>query len=253
MAAASLPQYLVQGLQGTQQLNPGLKMPYNRPVTYTDAEGSTVHLTASEERTRFFFKYTGCGSQQHYKHCTPHALQATADLLCPFCMCGSYEWAAAHKSSIVGNELAFMSLLLLRGGSSSWCHQVRHDWWSACIDFYNWQQGVYVQVDGHCHWHGMHSVSHAEVLARDLRCNSSAFWAGAAMVRAHEDDLQQPDIVLAAIETAIAENAVVFTAGYQSIGWDHVILLQQQLQYCCCCHTDAWGNIVFTPAEWLTW
>lgn len=252
MTTSSLPQYIVQGLKGTQQLNPGLKMPHNRPVTYRDAAGQAVQLVASEEKARFLFKHTGCGRQQHYKHCTPHAIQGEADLFCPFCMYGSCEWAAAGKSNIVANELDFMSLLQLWGSSSSWCCRVRHEWWPACIDFFNWKQGVYVQVDGHCHWYGMHTVSHAEVLARDLGCNSSAFWAGAAIVRLHENDLQQPDIVLAAIETAAVENAVVFTAGYNKIGWDRVILLQQHLQYCCCMRADAWGNIVFTQAEWLT-
>jgi hypothetical protein len=29
-----------------------------------------------------------------------------------------------------------------------------------------------VQVDGHCHWYDMHSVSRAEELARVVRCNS---------------------------------------------------------------------------------
>jgi hypothetical protein len=84
----------------------------------------------------------GCW-QQHYKRCTPHALDAAADLLCPFCVYGSCEWTAADKSSIVGNELAFMSLLSLLsqwGLSSSWCHQLGHEWWSACIDFYNWKR-----------------------------------------------------------------------------------------------------------------
>jgi hypothetical protein len=252
MAAGNLPQCMVQSLKGTQQLNPGLKMPYNRPVTYINAAGQSVELVASEERAWLLFKHTGCGEQQHHKHCTPHALGDAADLLCPFCMYGSCEWEAAGKGSIVGNELSFMSLLMHWGTSSSWCHQVRHDWWPACIDFYNWQQGVYVQVDGASHWYGMRNASQAEVVARDLGCNSSAFWAGAAMVRAHEYDLQQPDALLAAIETAAADNAVVFTAGYRAIGWQHVILLQQQLQYCCSVYTDAYGNTVFARAEWLT-
>jgi hypothetical protein len=151
--------------------------------------------------------------------------------------------------SIVDNELGFMSLLRQWGVSSSWCHQVRHDWWPACIDFYNWQRGVYVQVDGACHWHGMRTASRAQVMSNDLRCNIRAFAARAALVRAHEFDLQEADALLAAIETAIADKAVVFTPGYRRIGWQHVILLQQHLQYCCRVYTDAFGNTVFVPAD----
>lgn len=249
MAADRLTQFMVQGLRGTQQLNPGLKMPYNRLMTFTNAAGQTAGFTASEERERFLFKMRGCGRQQHYKQCTPHALHAETDLLCPFCMYGTDEWEAADKGSIVANELNFMWLLTMWGVSSSWCHQVRHDWWPACIDFYNWQQGVYVQVDGHSHWYGMCGVSLAQVLDRDLRCNVSAFWAGAGLVRAHQLDLQQPDTLLAAIETAAAEHAVVFTAGYNIIGWQHVILLQELLHCCCNVRADAYGNTVFATAK----
>lgn len=253
MAAAEGPCFRVEALRGTQALNIGLKMPYKRPVTYIDTNGNTKQFTASEERHRFLFKLRGCGQEQHYKHCTPHALHCEADLWCPFCMYNLYLWAAAGKGSIAANELLFMQQLLLQGVSTEWCHQVRHWWWGACVDFFNWQLRVYVQVDGHGHWYGMHSVSHAEVVARDLCCNWNAFWAGVSLVRVHERDLQRPDAVMAAIAIASTECAVVFTAGYKQIGWDHVILLQQLLHPSCTTRTDAYGNTVIAKANMPTW
>jgi hypothetical protein len=244
---------MVAALRGTQAVNIGLKMPYNRPITFIDSDGNTTRFTASEEQTRFLFKMIGCGEEQHYKHCTPHALQCETDLWCPFCKYNCDGWVAAGKGSIVVNELLFMQLLLLLGVSSQWCHQVRHWWWGACIDFFDWQLGVYVQVDGHSHWYGVHSVSHAEVMARDLRCNMRALWAGVGLARVHESDLQQPDVVMAAIAIAATECAVVFTAGYKQIGWGHVILLQQVLYPYCSARTDAYGNTVIAKTNMPTW
>ena len=253
MAAGDIPQFMVEALRGTQTVNIGLKMPYNRTITFVDADGNTKPFTTTEEQQRFLFKLTGCGEQQHYKHCTPHALQSESDLWCPFCMYDCDVWTAAGKGSIVTNELSFMQLLVLMRLSTEWCHQVRHWWWGACIDFYNWQLKVYVQVDGHSHWYGVHNLSREEVWARDLRCNQSAFWAGAGLVRAHEINVQQPDVLMAAIAIAAAERVVVFTAGYKQIRWQHVILLHQVLHPYCNVRTDAYGNTVFAIPHLLTW
>lgn len=168
-------------------------------------------------------------------------------------MYNSYCWLAAGKGSIVANELLFMQLLIVLGSSGHWCHQARPWWWGACIDFYNWQLKVYIQVDGHSHWYGAYNVSHAEVMARDLHCNVSAFLAGTGLVRVHESDVHQPDVVMAAIATAATECAVVFTTGYKHIGWNHVILLQHVLHPCCIMRTDAFGNTVIAMADLPTW
>lgn len=73
----------------------------------------------------------------------------------------------------------------------------------------------------------MHSVSHAEIVARDLCCNWNAFWAGVSLVRVHECNLQQPDAVMAAI--------------------------QQLLYPYCSTRTDAYGNTVIAKADMPTW
>lgn len=79
-----------------------------------------------QERQRFLFKMTGCGQEQHYKHCEPHALHSEADLSCPFCMYITDVWAAAGKGSIAAEELLIMLMLQLQGVSTQWCYPVRH-------------------------------------------------------------------------------------------------------------------------------
>lgn len=242
-----------KALKGTQALNPGLKMPHNRPVTFIDADGNTVELSPSEEQHRLLFKLTGCADGlQHYKHCTPHALTAASDLWCPFCMYGEHAWKAAGKALIAAGEVSFMHLLQQQGCSAEWCHQVRHWFWPGCIDFFNWDLGVYVQIDGASHWYGMCWDSQIGVLDRDLRCNLRAFWAGVGFVRVHEADLSSPDTVMAAIHTAANDCAVVFTASYHHIGWAHVSWLVADVLPYCQVRYDTYNNIVVCKADVLT-
>ncbi len=154
------------------------------------------------------------------------------------------QWKAAGKAPISNTELQFMLLLQAQGSSEQWCYQVRHDFWNGCCDFYNWCEDVFVQVDGQCHWRGMHTSSAEKVQDRDLRCNSSAFFKGVALVRVHEHDLQQPQVVMAAIAIAAAECCVVFTKSYNGNSCCQLTQLLQAVQmYCHVCY-DAFGNII---------
>jgi len=193
-----------------------------------------------------YFKLKGCcRGVQHYRFCTPHAVRQDSDLWCPFCMYDECAWTASRKALMASNELDFMQLIAACGQSEQWCHQVRLGFWKGCIDFYNWQDKVCVQIDGACHWHGISSCSAELVRKRDWTCNLSAWQAGVGLVRVHEDDLQQHQIVLAAVATAAAGSCVVFTASYVSKQWGHVSQLHQAVQLYCQVCLDAYGNAYF--------
>lgn len=241
-----MDEFFISSLQGTQRLNPGLKLPYNRQATVTLADGTVTELRRCESRVQLYFKCIACKQGcQHYKKCQPIAVSAAADLLCPFCASDTLLWRWAGKALVVAAESVFMQLLLGMGVSSLWCHQVAHPCWTGRFDFYNLQQDVLVQIDDSTHYQ---QYCLGTVALRDLRCSSKAFQAAVALVRVHVIDLQRPDIVFAAIDTAAAQRAVVFTAGFNIMGFQHVLNLHQQLSTTCRIHIDAYGNTVFEHA-----
>ncbi len=236
---------MVEGLEGTQSMNQGLRVRGARDVFFTNTKGEKCYIRKSKQHHKLFFKLTGCNhGRQHFKYCTPRALHQAADLWCPFCMDDACQWQAAGKAPITSNELMFMLLLRWHGCSEHWCHQVRHDKWHGCFDFYNWRERVCVQVDGACHWHGMHTNSAATVRNRDFCCNHTAFNAGVGLVRVHESDLQHPHIVLAAIDVASTQQCVVFTSSYWSKAQMQVTELLQAVHTYCQVRYDAFGNLI---------
>lgn len=198
-------------------MNKGLRLHGAGEATFVNNQGERCWVRKTEQHQKFFFKLTGCHrGQQHYKICTPRALHKPDDLWCPFCIYDSCQWQAAGKAPITSNELMFMQLLRDSGRSQHWCHQVRHETWHGSFDFYNWYENVFVQVDGACHWYGMHNNNATTVRNRDSCCNQAAYNAGVGLVRVHKNDLQQPHIVLAAIAVASTLQCVVFTNSYQT-------------------------------------
>ena len=227
-------------------MNQGLRLHGARDPSFINAKGKRRYVRKSQQHHKFYFKLTGCsGGQQHYRHCTPVALQRPADLWCPFCMYDACDWQAAGKAPITSNERMFMQLLSDNGCSKHWCYQVRHDMWHGSFDFYNWYETVFVQVDGACHWYGMHTNNAAKVRERDSWCNRAACNAGVGLVRVHESDLQQPDIVLAAIAVASIEQCVVFTSSYGPKAEMLERKLLQAVRMYRKMRRDAFGNLIW--------
>lgn len=242
-----LPELLGEALSGTQALNTGLALYKSATATITKDDGEVIALRRSEQQHRLFFKLKGCCSQQqHYRYCTPQVVRSISDLWCPFCMYDSDMWAAAGKTLITSNELEFMHLLHTCHHSDRWCHQVRLKFWKGCIDFYNWVDRVCVQIDGSCHWSGMMSSDKEQVRSRDLSCNLNAWEEGVGLVRVHQHDLQQPQVVLAAIENAAMECCIVFTANYGLNGSLQLQDMCEAVQAYCQLRYDAFGNTCLT-------
>lgn len=236
---------MLEGLEGTQSMNNGWRLRGAGEAFLINKDGNNCYIRKTTQHHKLFFKLAGCHrGRQHYKYCTPQALHKETDLWCPFCMHDGCHWEAAGKAQIAGNERMFMRLMSVHGHSEHWCHQVRHNTWPGSFDFYNWFENVFVQVDGACHWHGMHTNSAAAVRDRDFCCNHAAFNAGLGLVRVHESDLQQPHIVLAAIAAASTQQCVVFTTSYCSKAQTHVAQLLQAVRMYCQVRYDALGNLI---------
>lgn len=232
----------LQALQGTQALNPGLQLPYNRQPSIKLPNDVRVDLHPCETRQQLMFRCWGCcDGYQHYKRCQPKSVKTQADLMCPFCVGSTAAWCESGRAQLIPAEKDFMQLLISMGVSQLYCHQVYNSCWSGRFDFYNWQQDVLVQVDDCTHWH---KGCRAGVVLRDLRCNISALSANAALVRVHVTDLQRPDVVFAAIAKAAKCKAVLFTAGFRVKGYQHVQKLRWHMWRYARQYTDAYGNTV---------
>ena len=233
----------LKALQGTQAVNPGLQLPHNRQPCIKLSDGTRIDLKPCTTRRQLLLKSWGCTDGfQHYKRCQPKSVQTQADLLCPFCTGSTAAWREAGRAQLIPAEQQFMQLLHSMGVSQRYCHQVYHSCWSGRFDFYNWKQDVLVQVDDSTHWC---KSCRGRVLMRDLRCNMSTFCARAALVRVHVNDLQRPDAVFAAIATAAACCAVVFTPGFKAVGFQQVQKLRWRLWRYSRQYTDEYGNMVF--------
>lgn len=249
-----------EALCGTQDVNQGLRMPYNRQVTVMLPSGIPKDLGRREPKLQLYFKLQ-CTvvAKQHYRFCTPRTLKRASDLLCPFCCYDVLVWKAAGKRLVAENELPFIRMLANNGVCMNWCHQVRLEFWTGIVDFYSRQLGVCVQIDGHTHWKGMHIHHHTQASKRDFDCNKAAFDKHVAMVRVHEADLSDKDCVFAAINAAAACKAVVLTASYRSIGWQqqgswvpYACLLLHHFGNSSCWYSDPYHNTVIYSSTPLT-
>lgn len=80
---------------------------------------------------------------------------------------------------------------------------------------------------------------------RDWECNISAWHAGVGLVRVHADDLQQHQVVMAAIAIAANESCIVFTTSYGIKNSWHLHAVHQAVQLYCMLQFDAFGNAYF--------
>jgi hypothetical protein len=181
---------------------------------------------------------------QHFKLCTPSALDGEESLLC--CVCGNVTgtWAAAGRAKLPPAELQFILLMVQQGRSEEWCWQVKLQGWDGCFDFYDFKRDVYVQIDD---WYHFKNACNNDAFWRDLRCNAqfaAARSSSGGLVHVHHADLAQPDIVMAAIESASHNKCVVFTASYNTIGCPHVTALCATAQGQMTVGWDAFGNVL---------
>ena len=136
------------------------------------------------------------------------------------------------------------------GTDLQYCRQVVPDWWPWPVDFWNLESNVYIQVDGHMHWYGMHGCSSSEVQKRDMAFNKKAFTSDARVVRVHTADISSTQRLAAAIESARDGCRIVLTAAYatqlispDSVEVKYVAALQETLGADCDA-TDSHGNIL---------
>jgi len=215
--ASTLSQWMFRALKGAQQLNPGVDMYDSSGPELLLPDGSTVCIKTHTEQHQLYWKLSGCNpGHRHFRRCTAKALATVASLFCPFCNYDEQLWRAHGKALMPACEAEFIQLLLRRGLDGDYCHQVVPQFWPSPADFYNMCAHFYVQVDGKCHWSGMHKLSSMEVIARDMSFNLAALAADACVVRVHEADVGNDVVVLAALAATAYGSCIILTPSYNT-------------------------------------
>jgi hypothetical protein len=150
----------------------------------------------------------------HYRIATPKTLSKKDALYCKMCPAAARPPAPAGVRMPYATEQSFIDVLSELGVDEEFVYQVVPDFWGQCMDFYNYAADYFVQVDGSCHWKGMYQHKCEEVLGLDFSQAHSAVVSEAKLVRIHEADLSNVDVVQKTLEVAKGFTGVVLSPSY---------------------------------------
>lgn len=201
-------------------MNPSLLLCYNKTPTLVGPNGTNISIYSSRCKAKLYWRLHRCGDSAkqlcpHYRYCRPHALQKPSDLWCAVCSYNSAVWKSEGIALLpIGEESFIRNFLQPEGADLQYCRQVVAEWWSWPVDFWNYQHNIYVQVDGHVHWYGMHGCSSEQIQNRDMAFNKEAYEHDACLVRVHSADISNTQQLLSAISAAKAGCRIVLTQSY---------------------------------------
>lgn len=215
MGKGKLSQRLRSALELAEHLNRDVDM-YAYEVPAVVAEGELQAMIYNNtEGVKVVMACAGCcPGRQHYRKATPKTLSQAGALYCKLCMVCGDQPKRAGVTMPCSTEQRFMSVLWLLGVDQCFMHQVVPPFWHRSMDFFNYVVGYYVQVDGSCHWKGMHGRSRGAVLDADFEQARRALEQGATLVRIHEADISRVEVVAAALAAAQGFVGIVLSPSY---------------------------------------
>lgn len=227
MAKGTLSARLRHALERAEHLNKDISLhDYEVPAVVSGGKVET-YICNSTEGVKVVVRCEGCmRGKRHYRKSTLKALGKLGALQCRFCMVCAAVPAAHDVVMPHATEQRFMWVLWRLGWDEKFCFQVVPPVWERCMDFFNHEQGYYVQVDGSCHWAGMYKHKCEEVLGADFEQARRAVVHSATMVRVHEADLSYDRVVAATLAAAQGFVGVVLSPSY-AIQW---VSYQGQMQ-----------------------
>lgn len=202
--------------------DPAMQMRHSRTPVCVAADGSHVSIYSSDCKHKLYWRLHHCGDDArnlcpHHRYSRAHSLSKQSDLWCAICSYSSTAWKTAELAIMPAGELAFIKEFLQATGTDvQYCRQVVPGWWSWPVDFWNFEEDLYIQVDGHVHWYGMHGCDSKTVQQRDLEFNRLAYTNNARVVRVHIADVNSTAQLAAAIHAAKVGCRIVLTPSYAS-------------------------------------
>jgi hypothetical protein len=220
MGKGKLSQRVRSAIEGAQHLNKDVRL-YDYEVPAVVAKGKVpVMIYSSTEGVKVVARCEGCcQGRRHYRKATPKTLSKAGTLHCRLCLVGARLPKPAHVKMPHTTEQVFIAVLWQLGMDERFMFQVvpsEPEFWHRCMDFFNYVDGYYVQVDGACHWADMYKQSCVQVLDADFQQASDAIEHKVTLVRIHEADLTRVDVVAATLAAARGFVGVVLSPSYAS-------------------------------------
>lgn len=220
MGKGKLSQPLRKAIERAQHLNPDVNL-YDYEVPAVVARDKVEALIYnSTEGVKVVVRCEGCcQGRRHYRKATPKTLSKSGALHCKMCLVGACLPKPAGVKMPYHTEQRFIELLWQLGMDERFMFQVVPSdpkFWGHCMDFFNYADGYYVQVDGVCHWVDMHGKSCEHVLDADFDQAWAALQQGATLVRIHQADLSRIDVVASTLAAAQGFAGVVLSPSYAS-------------------------------------
>ena len=215
------PPHILQGLTGTEQLNPGLvvgeKLAYLQCV-----DDSKINITQSTQCIQLYMKATGCRpGKQHMLLRTAHGVARPGSMECMICNCEGEEYRGdGLKPSDA--ELSFIGTLKGTKLDEQTIWQVSAYWWKdrkAQIDAYIYTRKLYLQVDGTKHTGTHRGKKVIDGIATDIGCCVDAWEAGAKLMRMHHDDVVDSACLLDALSCLKNQHGIVLSPSFYTVRW----------------------------------
>lgn len=215
MAKGKLSKQLRHALERAEHLNKDISLyDYEVPAVVSGGKVQT-YMCNSTEGVKVVVRCEGCmPGKRHYRKSTPKALCKLGALQCRFCMVCASAPAACDVVMPPTTEQRFMCVVWRLGWDEKFCFQVVPPFWKWCMDFFNHEQGYYVQVDGSCHWADMYKHKCDKVLGADFEQARRAVAHSATMVRVHEAGLSCDHAVANTLAAAQGFVGVVLSPCY---------------------------------------
>jgi hypothetical protein len=215
MGRGKLTQQLRMALKAAQHLNRDVDMySYEVPAVVAGGEEPTM-IYSSTEGVRVAVRGEGCcPGRMHHRRATPKTLSQAGALYCRLCMVGARLPQPAGVRMPWSNEQSFMRVLWELEMDEKFMHQVVPQFWHKAMDFYNYVEGYCVQIDGACHWKGMHGRKPEQVLDADFKQAQAAVERKVALVRIHEADVSCKEVVAATLAAVQGFVGVVLSPSF---------------------------------------
>lgn len=209
-----------KSVTAAMKMNQGMLVNFNATPTHIAADGAERSIFSGQSKVKMYFRLHKCGDSPHklcahYRYCLPHSIKQPCDLWCAICSYDSMKWEHAGLTVLPIAEQQFITCFLhAMAADTQYCRQVVPDWWSWPVDFWKYDSDVYIQIDGHVHWHGMHNRSSSHVQKLDMAFNAAAYRHRARLVRVHSNDVGNLTQLATAIHAAQSGYSIVLTATY---------------------------------------
>lgn len=189
------PPHLIQGLAGTELLNPGLHVEEASAYSVC-VDGSRLYIRNSTTGIQLFMNEEGClHGQQHrppyLRLRTPHGVAKPGSTIpCTICSCDGENYRGQGLAPSK-DELRFIVTMKAIQLDTQTCWQVAAWWWQQCkalIDAYVYHVKLYLQVDGTKHTKRFRGKQVSSIIGTDVSCCVAAWEAAVSLMRLHHED-----------------------------------------------------------------